>query len=98
MSAGGIEYLAEASRELDAALDWYLERSLAAAEAFLMEIDYGNQLIRETPQMWPRFEGNTRRYVLRKFPYSIIFREVDDLIEVVAVAHQKRRSGYWLNR
>ncbi|HUG44107.1 MAG TPA: type II toxin-antitoxin system RelE/ParE family toxin [Acidobacteriota bacterium] len=98
MSAAGVEYLAEASRELDGALDWYLERSLTAAEAFLTEIDHGIQLIRGTPQMWPQFEGNTRRYVLRKFPYSIIFRQVDDLIQVVAVAHQKRRPGYWSNR
>lgn len=98
MGAARVEYFPEARRDLDEALDWYLQRSLTAAEAFLTEIDHGIQLIRETPQMWPQFEGNSRRYVLRKFPFSIIFRQVDDLIQVIAVAHQKRRPGYWSKR
>ncbi len=98
MTVVRVEYVAEASRELDEAFDWYLEHSLAAAEAFLAEIDHGIRLIRRTPRLWPQFESRTRRYVLRKFPYSIIFREADDLIEVVGVAHQKRKPGYWSKR
>jgi plasmid stabilization system protein ParE len=80
-------------------VDWYLERSLEASESFLREFERGLSLIRETPRLWPRFEAGTRRYVLRRFPYSIIYRERgEDLIEVIAVAHDKRRPGYWRGR
>jgi hypothetical protein len=43
-------------------------RSLVATSAFT--------LIASSPAIWPNFEAGTRRYVLRKFPYSIIYREI----------------------
>jgi hypothetical protein len=39
-----------------------------------------------------------RRHVLRRFPYTIIFTGTDLSIEVTAIAHAKRKPGYWLNR
>lgn len=93
-----VEYLAEATEELLEALDWYLQLSMQAAQAFLTEVDRSIQLIQETPRMWPYFEGNTRRCVLRKFPYGIVFRETCGGIEVVAVAHERRRPRYWADR
>lgn len=36
--------------------------------------------------------------VLHKFPYVIVFRETATTVEVVAVAHEHRRPGYWRNR
>ncbi len=44
------------------------------------------------------FEGNCRRYVLRRFPFNIIYLLDADCIVVVAVAHQKRRARYWISR
>ena len=98
MKAGLFDYLPEAVREIEDAFDWYLERSPRAAESFLREVDRAASLIASSPQVWPRFEAGTRRYVLPKFPYSLIFRERDDRIEIVAVAHHKRRPRYWRGR
>jgi hypothetical protein len=36
--------------------------------------------------------------VLAKFPYSVIYKEKDEVILIVAVAHAKRRPGYWRGR
>lgn len=98
MSAGQVEYSPEASREFEGALEWYLERSLQAAEAFLGEVDRAVAVIAAAPRVWPRFEAGTRRYVLQRFPYNIIYREVAAGIEVVALAHHKRRPRYWHQR
>ena len=98
MSAGQVDYFPEASRELEEAFEWYLERSLQAAEAFLRETDRAVAVIAAAPRVWPRFEVGTRRYVLHRFPYNIIYRETEPGIEVVAVAHHKRRPRYWYRR
>lgn len=98
MSGGRVEYSPEASRELEDAFEWYLERSLRAAEAFLGEVDRAVKIIATAPGVWPRFESGTRRYVLRKFPYDLIYRETDSGIAVVAVAHHKRKPRYWSRR
>jgi hypothetical protein len=40
----------------------------------------------------------TRRVVLRRFPYFIVFFDWLDEIYIVAVTHAKRRPGYWMGR
>lgn len=98
MSAVRVEFTQEARREIDDAFAWYLERSPQAAETFVGEATNAVALIRSSPTLWPSFEVGTRRYVLRKFPYSIIYREIEGAIEVIAVAHHKRRPRYWRKR
>jgi hypothetical protein len=72
--------------------------SRRAAEVFVQEVDRAVSLIASSPTIWPYFEAGTRRYVLNKFPFSIIYREIPVGIEVVAVAHHKRRPRYWIRR
>jgi len=50
------------------------------------------------PNTWPVFEAGTRRYLLKNFPYYLIYREINNEIEVVAVMHERRRPGYWRHR
>jgi hypothetical protein len=35
---------------------------------------------------------------MRRFPYSIYFREIEGGIEIVAISHHSRQQGYWLDR
>jgi hypothetical protein len=45
------------------------------------------------------FAGGSRRVLLGRFPYALVYREVfHDQIEIVAVAHLKRRVSYWADR
>lgn len=54
--------------------------------------------ILEAPKRW-RIVAGTRRVLMGRFPYGIVYREIsDDEVEIVAVAHLKRRSGYWASR
>jgi len=98
VNGGRVRYFPEASRELEDAFEWYLERSPRAAEAFIREIDRGLAVVSAGPRIWPRFEAGARRYVLRRFPYSVIYREIEGGIEIIAFAHQKRRPRYWYKR
>jgi plasmid stabilization system protein ParE len=73
MPAPRLRYLGEARREVDEAFDWYLARSRQAAEAFVRELEHAAILIAESPGVWPRYERESRRYVLRRFPFDLIY-------------------------
>jgi plasmid stabilization system protein ParE len=88
----------QAQQEINEAFDWYFKRSPEAADAFLTEIAASFVQIASRPRRYPAFTKNTRRRVLANFPYSVIFLEKDDVILVVAIAHAKRRPGYWRER
>jgi hypothetical protein len=41
---------------------------------------------------------STRRFLFRRFPFSLIYFIQETSILVVAVAHGRRKPGYWNNR
>ena len=47
------------------------------------------------PRTWPRYGGRARRYVFPRYPFSLVYILRDDDVEIVAVAHGRRRPGYW---
>ena len=93
-----LEYLEEALEEAEAAACWYAERSVLAAAGFSEEIDEAESAILKFPDAWPPFDHGTRRYLLRRYPFSVIYRIESRRILIVAVAHGHRRPGYWKSR
>jgi plasmid stabilization system protein ParE len=98
MSKLQVELHPEALNEFTAALEWYRERSEWAASTLFNEFEIALSAVVESPERWPSIEPGLRRYPLRRFPYFIIYRHRTDLIEVIAVAHARRRPGYWRSR
>ena len=88
----------EAEDELRAAVLWYGEKSLRAASEFIAELDNALGKIQESQGRWRQVLGPWRRYVIQRYPFLIIYREAAQGIEVVAVAHGRRRPGYWRSR
>jgi toxin ParE1/3/4 len=88
----------EAETEILQALDWYVERSTLAARAFVYELNGVLLRVARTPKAWPRTLRDTRRVIFPHFPFYLVYRNYGDTIEVVAVAHQRRRPFYWKNR
>lgn len=84
-----------AVEEAEAALDWHSERSPRAANRFAAELERVIEEISAAPERWPEFEGRARRMLLRHFPYAVIYRITKGEIEILAVAHGRRRPGYW---
>lgn len=93
-----VEFTPGALQEIDEAFEWYLERSPRVADSFFQEVESAFALIVRSPDLWSHFEAGTRRYVLPTFPYNIIYRLIPAGVEIVAVAHHKRRPRYWRSR
>ena len=98
MPINRIEFHNQAGAEYDAAFDWYLERSNDAALDFDAEVDRALADIASAPHRWAAAPFSTRRYLLRGFPYILIYREWKGHIQIVAVAHTSRKPGYWEKR
>jgi plasmid stabilization system protein ParE len=77
----------EASAEYDAAFDWHLQRSPNAALKFDAEVDRALAQSRQAPQRWAAGPYHTHRFLLRQFPFVLIYRERSDKIQIVALAH-----------
>lgn len=92
--------LPEAEAEARVAFEWYLERNPVAAQRFEDAMDQAVELIVERPFAWPLEDADVdaRRFLLRRFPYSVVYRVVGETVTVVAIAHQSRRPGYWRGR
>jgi plasmid stabilization system protein ParE len=93
-----VEFHEAASEEFEAAFDWYLERSPGAAARFASELGRAISSIAEAPQRWSAGIHGTRKFLLRRFPFAVIYRELASIIQVLAIAHEHRRPGYWKGR
>jgi plasmid stabilization system protein ParE len=88
----------EAEDDVTEALQWYEQRSAIARRAFANEIDRAFQHITDAPLRYPQGRRGEHRFVLDRFPYTILYRVREDHLFVTAVAHQSRRPGYWRHR
>ncbi|SRR6266851_976606 len=88
-----------AAAEYKAALAWYRVRSQKATGEFRDEMRRVMQRLRTVPDPGVVFRGPYRWVRLRRFPFLLYFKILSlDVITVYAVAHARRRLGYWLRR
>ena len=85
-------------REIRAAHAWYARQSVQAADGFYEELLPALDRAHKRPRLYPPFLYGTQRVVLERHPFSIVYRELLHEIQIVAVAHAKRRPGYWADR
>jgi toxin ParE1/3/4 len=93
----------EAKQELAAAAAWYEKRREGLGLELLAEVDAAFTAIARSPSRFPFYprvarELGVRRAGARRFPYSIAFIELPAVVRVLAVAHERRRPGYWAGR
>ena len=93
-----LEYHPETRSESREAVDWYWNRSPAASLDFAEELRSALARLRQSPLACPPYLHGTRRIILDRFPYSVVFRERLHDIQIIAIAHAKRRPGYWTKR
>jgi plasmid stabilization system protein ParE len=75
MKGKRVEYHEGAVADVKSALVWYRERSPNAALDFIEELHRATNTIRESPDRWPLGANNTRRFLLWRFPFSVIYSE-----------------------
>jgi toxin ParE1/3/4 len=89
----------EAEAELRASIAYYNGQRDGLGDEFRDEVEKGIERIAQSPRAFsPHGDEGLRRHVLRRFPYSIFYWELDDCIWIAAIAHQRRRPGYWAAR
>jgi plasmid stabilization system protein ParE len=92
------EYHPEAVKEAWEAFHWYDERSEQAAKDFWQEIRRARLAITDQPQSGSPYFHGTRCRRLTRFSYGLVYVERTELLIGIAVAHLKRRPGYWRER
>jgi toxin ParE1/3/4 len=93
-----IDYHPEARGEADAAFEWYLARNVGAAARFQLQLETAQSNIQNSPNTWASYLYGTRRYTLHRYPFVVVYRKRQGRIEIVAVAHGRRKPGYWVHR
>jgi plasmid stabilization system protein ParE len=93
-----IRFLTMAETEVDNAVSWYQEQTEDQSLNFLHELDRAVQVVRAYPLLAVEIEPDIRRYLLHRFPYSLIYGLEEATIVVIAVAHDHREPGYWSDR
>jgi toxin ParE1/3/4 len=77
---------------------WYEAQVAGLGHDYLSELESAYQAIETLPKTWPKFKKQFRRFLLSKFPYSVIYRLANNTVYVVAVMHNHRNPDYWEDR
>ncbi len=93
MPARRVEFHPDAVVEAQAAKAWYENRNTSAADAFVDELDHAVAQIAEAPNRWPRYIAGTRRYLLHRFPFSVVYRESGSTIPSKSPVHFSFKSS-----
>lgn len=99
MAGHRIELHSGAREDYLESLDWYLERSALVARRFQDELRHAFDLIAANPEIHAADHNEIRWKRMDRFPHVIYFRiREPQKIEILAVAHGRRQSGYWRDR
>jgi len=88
----------DAETEFDKAVEYYEDCRRGLGLEFAKEVYAAIARITQFPEAGSPMSKNTRRCLVNRFPYGIIYRVKSDHIQVIAVADLRRRPGYWRSR
>lgn len=81
---------------------WYEAHRTGLGGEFLEAVNDAVIRIADLPQIGSQVTGVAdqaiRRHATRRFPYHVIYLELPDRLQILAVAHDRRRPGYWVGR
>ncbi|MCP4154399.1 MAG: type II toxin-antitoxin system RelE/ParE family toxin [bacterium] len=93
-----IEILVVAQKELDDAVLYYEMEQHGLGLRFKKEVRKAIDRIKKYPTSWPIERSEVRKCFVHKFPYKILYSLQEDIIVILAFAHQHRKPGYWTER
>ena len=86
----------EAKQELLRSEAYYNEQKFGLGFEFIQEVRQGVERVCKEPSIWPEIHKNLQRYYLDRFPFQLIYRIKNQNLEIIAIAHNKKRPRYWL--
>ncbi len=88
----------DARSEFLSVVQYYEECQKGLGQRFRIVVESALDKIIESPFRYRIIQAPFRRYLLQKFPYTIIYSIEPDHIRIIAVSHTKRKPEYWVNR
>ena|SRR4030067_2561900 len=88
----------DAKEELDGAVDYYEQCQPGLGLEFAEEVYASIARIIQYPDAWSILSKNSRRCLVNRFPYGVIYQIKSRTLRIIAVAHLHRRPGYWKER
>jgi plasmid stabilization system protein ParE len=85
----------QAESELLDARNWYEEQHPGLGRTFAQAVEDALTGIVQTPLAYPSVRGETRRALVRRFPYAVYYRVLPDQIVVLALMHGRRHPSWW---
>ena len=93
------EYHPAVADELEEIRDYYEDKSPGLGKRFVDELEQQLLSIAAMPSRWMIVRDDVRRSLLKRFPYVILFRVIDDeIIRVTVVKHERRHPAFSLGR
>lgn len=91
-------FLDPATAELSEAAAFYNERVNGLGKQLISELERTLNRIRQRPRAGRLMNENTRRALLSRFPYAVLYREEEKQIVIVAFMYKHRKPNYWQGR
>ena len=91
-------FLSPAEEEMTEASLFYEAASVGLGNDFLSDVERAIDVLCEHPNLGREVGFGLRRWLLHRFPFSIIYSVEPDAVLIVAVAHYRRRPDYWKER
>lgn len=88
----------EAEAEFEAAIDYYEEKEIGLGYDFSIEVHEAISRSASFPNAWPILETNTRRTLVKRFPFGILYSKENGDIYILAVMNLHRDPDYWKHR
>jgi toxin ParE1/3/4 len=93
-----LDYHPEAAIELIETARFYEESGAGLGHRFLDAVDVSLEMLQRSPLLGCSDECGRRKWLIRGFPYMVIYRLEDSLLHILAIAHTSRNPRYWENR
>ena len=93
-----VRFLPEADVEFRESARYYEDKAPGLGVAFIAEVHRVAAVVASQPGIGSPVDEELRKFVLRRFPFNLIYAVEGDEIVISAVAHHKRRPFYWGRR
>jgi len=87
-----------AEAEFDEAVRYYEDYQPGLGLEFAEEVYAAIRRISAYPNAWATMSQNTRRCLVNRFPYGLIFQVKSGMLRIIAVSNLHRRPDYWRDR
>lgn len=93
-----VKFIALAQNELDDLFESLEYQNENQGYDFIAEVKNTLHLIKSYPDVWAKSSEQTRRCLLKGFPYAIIYQKVDDGILVISIMNLRKKPTHWASK